>query len=250
MKRIIAAQGQFVSAPRGPRRPVLSKTSPGTPDRGKAKPSPALGPAVFILALLALSLAGCAGFRPPAPEWARNIDLAEFIGPQPDMTHVFAGPNGVRLEATGIKTVSGGRGVLVEERTMIPADLTDTGLPEVLSRQVTFMAKGKTLMLVEDGEATTVLDLSGEPWRMPVETSPPMPNSALVCHATKIAEAQLFGRKRKVLTVECIGDFEGVSLHEQRSYAQGLGPIFLYFGEGAEDAGGFRLVEVREAADR
>ncbi|EMG36441.1 hypothetical protein PCS_02946 [Desulfocurvibacter africanus PCS] len=216
----------------------------------KAKPSPAFGSAVFILALFALTLTGCAGFRPSAPEWARDIDLAEFVGPQPDMTHVFAGPNGVRLEATGLKVLSGGRGVLVEERTMIPADLTDTGLPEVLSRQVTFMAKGKALKLVEDGEATTVLDLSGEPWRMPVETSPPMPDSALVCRATKIAEAQLFGRKRKVISVECVGDFEGVSLYEQRSYAQGLGPIFLYFGEGGEDAGGFRLVEVREAGGK
>lgn len=246
MKRTIAAPWRFADAAFRPGWVALSEIRPARLGLGGKTPVPALARTALLLALFALFLTGCAGFRPSAPKWAEDIDLTEFIGPQPDMTHVFAGPDGVRLEATGIKRVSGGRGVLVEERTMIPADLTDTGLPEVLSRQVTFLAKGTALMLVEDGESTTVLDLSGEPWRMPVETSPPMPDAALVCRATRLAEAQLFGRKRKVLTVECVGDFEGVSLHEQRSYAQGLGPFFLYFGEGGEDAGGFRLVEVRK----
>lgn len=210
-------------------------------------------PTLTLTLALALVLAGCAGVRTAPPPWAESVDLAEYVGPRPGMTHVFEGPGGVRLEVLGLESVEGGRGVRVEERTIVPADMSDTGRPQAMANHVVLAARDSALVLVEEGGETTVLDISGQPWRMPVETSPPVPDSALTCIAHPAGEAVLFGRKRRVLTAECAGEFEGFVLHERRSYAQGLGPIFLSFGEGVEggeDVGGFRLVEVREGGGK
>lgn len=202
-----------------------------------------------LVLLAALTLAGCAGVRTAPPPWAESIDLAEFVGPRPGSIHVFEGPGGVRLEVEGISSVEGGRGVLVEERTLVPADMSVDGKQQAMSRRVRLVARGKALVLVEDEGTTTVLDISGRPWTMPVETSPPVEGSSLTCVAFPSGEPVLFGRKRQVLTAECAGEFDEFILREQRRYAQGLGPVFLSFGEGGPEGGdiaGFRLVEVRK----
>jgi len=231
--------------------PVLPGSGKETNGSGRQRLSSTRMQVVLALcALCALFLTGCAGVRPTAPEWAKGIALADFVGPKPGMVHVFEGPGGVRLEVQGletVETVDNGRGVLVEERTLVPAELSHTGQSMFMTRQVVLVAQDTALVLVEDGEATTVLDLSGNTWRMPVDTSPPSSESALTCIALQAPDAMLFGRKRRVLTAECAGEFDGFVLRERRSYAQGLGPVFLSFGEGGTggDIAGFRLVEVR-----
>lgn len=208
-----------------------------------------MGHVLALAALAAMALTGCAGVRTAPPPWAESIDLAQFPGPRPGFVHVFEGPGGVRLEVEGIGLVEGGRGVLVEERTLVPADMSETGKPQAMSRRVRLVARGTALMLVEDEGTTTMLDISGRPWTMPVETDSPEEEEVLICLAFPSGEQMLFGRKRMVLTAECAGKFDGFVLRERRSYAQGLGPIFLSFGEGGLEGGGeiggFRLVEVR-----
>ncbi len=206
-----------------------------------------------LAALAAMALTGCAGVRTAPPPWAESINLAQFAGPRPGFIHIFEGPGGVRLEVEGIEFVEGGRGVLVEERTLVPAAMSETGKPQAMARRVRLVARGTALVLVEDEGTTTVLDISGREWSMPVETSPPVEGSALTCVAFPSGEPVLFGRKRQVLTAECAGEFDEFVLRERRSYAQGLGPIFLSFGEGGSEGGdiaGFRLMEVRQGASR
>jgi hypothetical protein len=118
---------------------------------------------------------------------------------------MFEAPSGVRMERAAKQ---GEKGVLlIEEKTIFPADVTQADKDEINSREYELASEDGRIVQRLGGAELVLLDLDAESWTVPVKGGGEGPD-VMSCRVEEQGEGQVLERRRGLVNVLCAYDGE------------------------------------------